>query len=379
MRRCWRFAQGDPPARPLGPEALVDIALGMDPRLAAEQEEQGYYVAMSRAPRVTERDARPPKARRPGPTPEGLSPADERPGAEIDEKARILAAFVEHRGDPARVAASLHLSVADLDAKLRTLSLVRRVAALRREMPSGPVPPRVRAGPLPPHQRPALTPPAKLPRRGAGRPPMGRMAQGKPERRGIAELRSPKGREELLQLLRSHPANLGAVLRRLNLSFTSPKGDVDEAELLGLISGHGLKAEVRRLERDHLRDLVVRNRGDLRAVAKALHLARPALVTRLREHGLLQGAETLRGKLRREIRERSFESRVRILLKSASYLEELDALETLTRDLSRELLGRFPDLKDLDAGQRAARVAPGLNLSLELANQLLARLRLDRA
>jgi len=355
----------EPPARPLGPEALIDVLRGLDAVEASLREDAGYYLALAKVPRT-------------------LAPPREAPARSPDahqrreaQRQEILAALAESRGDLRQAATRLGLTEEALDARLKRLSLVRRAQALVRESGPAAMAPRIRpAGTKVPKVRPTAPVPPLLPKRGADRPPRGRLVLGEPVRRELRELERPDGKAELLELLHSYKGNRQQLAARLAQVFKSPKGPPGAAELDALIARHGLRAEADKLEHDNLRFLVGQARGDLSAVAKRLKLAPAELRTQLQERGWWAEVERVRDRYRRELFGRSFAEQAGNLLLRPSYLRELRALPEMEKQVREEVERVWPAARAAPERERVRALAERLGVSDEIAQALIARFKL---
>lgn len=359
----------EPRARPLGPEALVDLVRGLDPEEAAAREESGYYLAMARAPRV------------PAPAPSLRPRGVARPTAQAlrtQQKEELVQALEQVGGDLPRAARLLGIEVEQLQARLKRFSLVRQARALTRG-PGVPVAIAPQLRPRGTHtvrERPRAAVPPPLPKRGAGRLPKGRLVLGTAAGRDPRELERPTGKDELAELVRSFRGNRRALLERLNQIFRSPRGPMSLEQLDALIARHNLRAEADRLEHENLLFLFTQARGDLPAVAKKLKLTAGALKRELQARGLWAEAERIRDRFRRELFGRAISEQVHSLLTRQSYLKEMGALKALDQHVRREVERQWEGARASGPAGRAAALARRLNVDSDVVATLMVRYRL---
>jgi hypothetical protein len=226
--------------------------------------------------------------------------------------------------------------------------------------------------------RPSAPVPPPLPKRGAGRPPKGRLVLGTPATRELRELERAEGKAELRELLQAYKGNRTALLTRLAAVFRAPKGKLTPEQLDALLARHGLTAEAEALELDNLRFLFAHARGDLSAVAKRLKLTPEALQQSLTERGLWAEAERLRDRYRRELFGRPLAELVNTLLLRGKYLRELGAAEALERHVREEVERHWPAAASAPASERAKKLAARLAVPESAARELIHRFRLGR-
>jgi hypothetical protein len=365
------LVDAEPEARPLGPEALVDLVRGLHPDEAAAREDSGYYLAMARAPRVP---APPRSATRRVVAPSKPSALQLRE----QQKAEVVLALEQAGGDLPRAAKSLGIELEQLQARLKRFSLLRQARTLAR----GPGVPEAIAPVVRPkgtrqaRVRPLAAVPPPLPKRGAGRLPKGRMILGTAVARDPRELERAAGKDELGELLRNFRGNRLALLERLNQIFRSPKGPLTVEQLDALITRHGLRAEADQLERENLVFLFTQARGDLPAVAKKLKLKPGALKRELQERGLWAEAERIRDRFRRELFGRATSEQVQSLLTRQSYLKEIGALKALDQFVRQEVERQWVGARASGPSGRQAALAKRLNVDGDVAATLIVRYRL---
>ncbi|MBS2029219.1 MAG: hypothetical protein JST54_15055 [Deltaproteobacteria bacterium] len=356
--------QAEPEAKPLGPEALVDVVRGLSAQEAAEREERGEYVAMARVPRRKEKS---PAARRER---ESAHPSRD------EQRQEVLAALAASHGDLERTAKKLGLSTEALEQRLKRLSLVRRAHAMSQTGSKGARPPHVRPGGAKPERvRPSAPVPPPLPKRGADRPPKGRLVLGTPAHRELRELESQAGAAELRELLKTYKGNRRQIIGSLNRVFRSTKKWGPE-ELDVLLARHGLRAEAERQELDNLRYLFTQARGELGEVAKKLKVTPADLRKDLEARGLWAEAERLRDRFRRELFGKPLGEQVRLLLTRGRYLRELGAQEALERHVREEVERQWLTARDAPSKERVAKLASRLAIGEDVAESLVARFKL---
>lgn len=294
--RVRAVTDAEPPVRPLGPFAVVDLARGTPPDTAGLRERSGYYTLVEEV--LALQDAQPVG----GPSPAPVTAPDA--GAE----------------------------------------------ASRPSAPPSPAP----ATPAPePGRRSRSTPPVPqgssvaeriAPRRRAAQSPAeprGRFTQVEAERSPLEALEGPSGRTTLETLLAQH-GHRPALLRALAQGYAGRRGsDPSAAELDALLAAHGLIAAVEESERSLVLAALSENRGALGRVAWAMGLRGQELEGLISRLGLAVEVDRLRERFRREaLNPASWTARLD-LLGRRKYLEDLgierDFDERLRADLAREL------------------------------------------
>jgi hypothetical protein len=146
LKAVLRVARNPPSARPLGPEAFLDIARGVEPGIAAAREISGYYelkaerdtlaTLTSRADRATQPPERARVETTPPPSPAAAAaspavPLESAPvsGAVQKDQQAMMTLFAYHR-DAVRVAQELGISIFELNERIETLGLRRRIHRL---------------------------------------------------------------------------------------------------------------------------------------------------------------------------------------------------------------------------------------------------------
>jgi hypothetical protein len=184
------------------------------------------------------------------------------------------------------------------------------------------------------HVRPTAPVPPTLPKRGANRPPRGRLTLGASAYRDRAELHSAKGRQLLLELIAAHRGHRPTLLRRMNDLFGSSKRrPMGEAELDALLARHDLAAEVEARSLERLKLLLQQNRGDLGRVASTLKLSPKELRKDLERRGEWEAFERARDRYRREVFALPISEQAFLLLHRRPHLADLGALAPLEKQL----------------------------------------------
>jgi len=365
------LARGEPPARPLGPEAVIDVLRGLPADEAAEREAAGYYLAMARAPRVPA-----PAAVAVEPSAAPLPSSAPRAGRDAQRQA-LLAALGEARGDLRQAAAQLGLSDDVLQAQLRKHALVRQAGAIAKSAATRAKPPTVRAGGVRAERvRPLAAVPPPLPKLTAERPPRGRIVLGIRHTRALNELHKREAKPELRAILQSYKGNRRQLLGHVNRVFKSSRGPLDDADLDALLDRHGLRAEADKLERDNLRFAFAEARGDLGEAAKRLKLAPDALRAYLQARGLWDEAERLRDRYRRELFGRPLSEQIQNLLKRARYVRALGAYPNLERHVRDEVSRNWKVARTAAPSERLAKLAKRLSVEASTAGELVKRFKL---
>lgn len=364
--RLARLLEKAPAAKPLGPEAAIDLFLGLPASEASSREESGFYVALGRLPRLapmplivpvgssgsTEAPTLPPPKKRRASNDKAAKSAidpEELPDHEEDEQE-------EEAPDEAPAAAP---------AKAVRPRLRSERAAIA---------PTVRAAGTPRPERPKPAPAPELPRRGAQRAPRGRMMVGPAALRDVRELEGSRGKEELRAQLGSFKGHLPAIADLLARQYAFGDRGFTEGQLERLLRRHGLEQEARTIERDHLRELFTTLRGDLFGVAKRLGMPRKAFEARLVTRGLWEDAERIRDRFRREPFSKPASERAHLLLHRMSWLRDLGIAEKLEAHLRVDFDLHWKDVSDLPEEQRFQQLAKRLTVDEETARALVERM-----
>jgi hypothetical protein len=319
--RIRAVTDAEPPVRPLGPFAVVDLARGTPADTAALRERSGYYTLVEELLALQD-------SRTVLPAPSTPSPVVAPPAPALSAPA---AAAAERPGPPPRAAASPAPTVAE------------RIA------------PRRRAAPVP-------------------AAPRGRFTQVEASRAPLETLEGPDGRATLETLLAQHGHRIAA-LRALAHGYTGDRGDPSAPELDELLSHHGLLEAAEASERELLLAALSEHRGALGRVAWALGLRGAELSALVSRLGLGPEVERLRERFRREaLMPVSWTARLDLLGRH-KYLEDLgverEFEDRLRGDLSREMHALGAEADDVPAA-----LARRLAVSPTLVGRALERLGL---
>lgn len=312
--RVRAVTDAEPPVRPLGPFAVIDLARGTPPDTAGLRERSGYYALVEEM--LLLQDARDPVPAVP----------DAAPRAETLRSPMALTAAEALPERPA------------------TPTVAERIAPRRRTAQS----------------------PAE---------PRGRFTQVETERAPLETLGEPAGRNTLEQLLLQH-AHRPALLRALAQGYVGQRGsDPTAAELDALLAEHGLIAAVEESERGLILEALKEHRGALGRVAWALGLRGQEVESLVSRLGLTEEVGRMRERFRREaLNPASWTARLD-LLGRRKYLEDLgverEFHDRLRADLQRELQAPRGDGEDAPAG-----LARRLGASPTLVSRALDRLGL---
>lgn len=307
--RVRALTDADPPARPLGPFAVVDIIRGTEASVAAQREETGYYEVVRT---LVEEKARSAPAEPPAPEPERVvpfvAPQAPRP-SELPAKAKRTKAE----------------SIAD---KIRPM---RRSAGERVETPAPP--PKALPGT-------AFLPKRNLPA------PRGRFTQIDPERASYESLLRADARDTLAALVEQVPHRV-ALMRALDQGYAGRRGkpiSLDDVE--NLLDRHELAATLARKERDTIIAAVLEQKGAAGRAAHALGMRDGELKHLVDELDLKRELAEIRERFSREaLSPRNLALRLDLLPRSR-YLEDL-GIERKFRDaLERDLSALVDEVKD---------------------------------
>jgi hypothetical protein len=313
--RVRAVTDAEPPVRPLGPFAVVDLARGTPADTAALRERSGYYTLVEELLALHDaRDAVSAPATPSLPAPAATPAAPELPAS------------------PRPAATSPAPTVAE------------RIA---------------------PRRRAAAVPAA----------PRGRFTQVEAGRAPLEILEGPDGRTTLETLLAQHGHRIAA-LRALAHGYTGSRGDPSAPELDDLLLHHGLLEAAEARERELLLSALSEHRGALGRVAWALGLRGAELTALVSRLGLEPEVERLRERFRREALTPSSWTARLDLLGRRKYLEDLgverDFEDRLRGDLSREMHALGPEAEDVPAA-----LARRLAVSPTLVGRALERLGLQ--
>jgi hypothetical protein len=319
--RVLALTDAEPPVRPLGPFAVVDLARGTPAETAALRERSGYYALVEELLALQDVSGA-------APAPVPAMPTLAAPPRPI--AATPAAPPAEARTPPAR------------DETLAP-TLAERIA---------------------PRRRAAQAPAA----------PRGRFTQVEVQRAPLESLEGPEGRVVLETLFMQHGHRI-ALLRALAQGYSGIRGEPSAAELDALLDRHGLLEATESSERELLRAALSEHRGALGRVAWALGLRAPELSAVVSRLGLGPEVDLARERFRREaLAPASWTARLD-LLGRRKYLEDLgverEFEDRLRGDLERELHALGPDGND-----RPAALARRLAVSPTLVGRALERLGL---
>jgi hypothetical protein len=313
--RVRLLTDGEPPARPLGPYAVVDVLGGTPPSVAAQREGCGYYqlvrdiLATQEAPHETAPTPGPPSARAPAPfaADGGPSPVPSTP------KTRPAAAAT---------------------------TLAERIAPRRR-------PPSAKAASL--------------------APPRGRFAQLPAEQPSLEAMDAP----DLASLLRQH-GHRPALLRTLNADRGSsvPAHVLDRAlERAGLLEGAA------QTERELVLAALEEQRGALGRAAWALGVRASELSGWAERLGITSEVARIRDRFRREALQPVHWTARLDLLGKRKYLEDLGVTSDFEQSVSKDLRHAL-EATDGSPEERTAVLATRLGVAPEALRRSLLRLGL---
>jgi hypothetical protein len=300
--RVKPLTDGEPPAHPLGPFAVVDILRGTPPQLAAERQKVGYYE-LARA--LADARAEPPP----------LSPAPPAPSAPPTPSAQRPASPAPPLPAPAAPPAA---------GAAGPGSVQDRIAPRRRRSP------------------------------GEGLPaPRGRFTRLPAQKLPFSDLLEPAGKEPLEALLVQHGHRI-ALHRALGERYQGRAGrPPSEGEVMAALEHHGLKEALEARERELVLGSYSEQRGAPGRVAWALAVS-PAELGRLTQAlGLKEAVEEIKERFRREaLAPRPLPARLDLLGRDR-YLADLGIkrryLELVTAELRSLLKAALPGAESLDA------------------------------
>jgi len=326
--RVRAVTDAEPPVRPLGPFAVVDLARGTPPDTAALRERSGYYALVE----------------------ELLALADLRAGPPPPAPARAVAAPPE----PTPSALPLAPPVDEAATSARR--------GVQRSEPASPTV----AERIAPRRRTAQAPAQSAPR--------GRFTQGELQRTPLEALEEPGGRATLESLLAQH-GHRTALLRALAHGYTGSHGEPSATELDALLTRHGLLEAAEATERELLLSALSEHRGALGRVAWTLGLRGPELAALVSRLGGGPEVDRLREHFRREVLTPPSWTVRLDLLGRRKYLEDL-GLDREFEDRLRGDLGREIRALDADGEDVPAALARRLSVSPTLVGRALERLGL---
>lgn len=324
--RIRAVTDAEPPSRPLGPYAVVDLARGTSAELAELRQRSGYYALVEEMLAQAAHPAEASAVAAPElPSPSAVAPAPPSPGRPADR---------ESASGSEKPKAESRSTVAE------------RIAPKRRSLSPTP-------------------PPA----------PRGRYTQVTSERAPLETLGGPEGRSILEPLLLQHGHRL-ALVRALAHGYSGRQGgDPVPQEVDALLATHRLLDVAEAREREMVLGALSEHRGALGRVGYGLGL-RPAELRALVEKlGLADEVERTRERFRREALAPTHWITRLDLLGRRKYLEDLglerDFEERLRTDLASELARA-----DAGGPDRVARLARRLGVPPELLARTLSRLGL---
>ena len=322
--RVRAVTDAEPPVRPLGPFAVVDLARGTPADTAALRERSGYYALVEELLALQDAPA--------------VGPASV-PAAPVVVAPPPLA--VTPVASPAEPRAPSPRRPARDEARAATVA--ERIAPRRREA-----------------QAPAA--------------PRGRFTQVEVQRAPLESLEGPDGRAILETLLAQHGHRV-ALLRALAQGYSGRRGEPSAPELDALLERHGLLEATESRERELLLAALSEHRGALGRVAWTLGLRGPELSAIVSRLGLGPEVDRLRERFRREaLTPTSWTARLD-LFGRRKYLEDL-GVEREFEDRLRGDLGRELHALGSAAGDVPAALARRLAVSPTLMGRALERLGL---
>jgi hypothetical protein len=322
--RIRAVTDAEPPLRPLGPFAVVDLARGTPAELAGLRQRSGYYALVEE---LLSHAAQPAASLAEASTPGPLTPSSRPPAAEREPPP--LAESATQTRPPERLS-----------------TVAERIAPRRRA--------------------PSLAAPSA---------PRGRYTQVATQRATLDTLAGPEGRSALEKLLLQHGHRI-ALTRALAQGYAGGhSADPLPDEVDALLAAHGLLEVAEARECEMVLAALSEHRGALGRVGWALGL-RPVELRGLVERlGLDEEVERTRERFRREALAPTHWTTRLDLLGRRKYLEDLGLErafdERLRADLTSEL-GR-PEAGGPD---RVPRLARRLGVPPELLARTLARLGL---
>lgn len=305
--RVRAVTDAEPPVRPLGPFAVVDLARGTPADTAGLRERSGYYALVAELLALQTSG------------PSGVAPPPMTPGSPPGPFGRAQAP-----GEPAALSARTVGSDAP-----PAPTVAERIAPRRRSA-----------------QAPAQ--------------PRGRFTQVESQRAPLESLSGPEGRGTLESLLAQH-GHRPALVRALAQAYIGQGGPgPSAAELDLLLTGHGLLEAAEASERALIREALSEHRGALGRVAWVLGLRANELSSLVSRLGLDPEVDRARERFRREaLNPANWTARLD-LLGRRKYLADLgverDFEERLRGDLIRELRALGPEGSDV-TGELARRLA----------------------
>jgi hypothetical protein len=302
--RVRAVTDSEPSASPLGPFAVVDLIRGTEPPLAAERQRCGYYEVV-RALVVEQQRTTPPPA------------------------------------PPAAAVAAPTLALAPNRPAVRAVepheqSMAQKIAPKKRA-PVAAVPD-AEGEPAPTDEQPleaeSYTFKRHLPA------PRGRFTRLPSTRHPISMLRQPEAKEVLQGLIEQH-AHRYALLQAVDDQYVGRGGaPMGIAELMGIITDHGLMAHLQSREQTLLLSQFTEHRGAAGRVAWALGVSPSDLERLVQEAGVSREVDELRDRFKREaLQPKNFGYRLDLVGRT-KYLADLGIVRRSERDDPRVLRGR---------------------------------------
>lgn len=319
--RAMTFAEGEPPAAPLGPFALVDLVRGAPLDEVVERQASGFYDDL--------------RARlRQAPTPADVeadldaapSPDDHVAPAPEDDAARSGAAPA-----PAPRAAESRKK------KRRSKASIAQKIAPRRRL----------AGEARPERAVATAAPASsfLPRRQLPTP-RGRYARIDPTRGSVNALLKPDALEMVTALVEQVPHRF-ALVRSLSQGYLGRAGaELTVHDVENLLTRQGLLERLERKERDALLVAVIDQKGAFGRAARTLGIKPPDFERLLKRLRISREAKEVRDRATRHaLAAGNLAARLELLFKTR-YLEDLGIEPTFRARLERQLRDLVAEARD---------------------------------
>jgi hypothetical protein len=335
---------GEPPVRPLGPFAVVDLARGTPADVAGLRERSGYYLLVQELLAAQEGSR--------GSIAAVSGTETGSPGARTPyEAGSVEPSLPRPRTSGEASSAEPSASGSRTSAEASSVEASARPGSGASSPDTSAPGPRIPTGPLDGAPRSTLA--QRIgPRRRAPQPPptpRGRFTQVESQRAPLEVLAGPVGRAELESLLAQH-GHRPAVLRALAQGYSGERGSAPSMPRLdALLAEHGLLEAAEAQERELILSALGEQRGALGRVAWALGLRSPELEELISRLALGPEVERVRERHRREaLAAASWATRLD-LLGRRKYLVDLgverEFESRLRGDLARELaaLGPQPD------------------------------------
>ncbi len=318
--RLSTLTDGEPPTRPLGPYAVVDVGGGTPPTLAAQREACGYYQLLRAFLRVGQQEVG--------------------PDTSMSQPLLSVPSPVSAVGDPVAAGNRGAASAARRPASPPAPSVADRIA-----------PRRLAAGS----------------REVSDLPPRGRFAQLPSEQPSLEVLTVA----ELSDLLAQHghrPALLRALARGKAVGVTAQALD-GALERAGLLEAAALN------ERELVLSTLEEQRGALGRAAWSLGVRPSELLTWAQRLGVTEAVERIRDRFRREALQPVHWTARLDLLGKRKYLEDLGVSADFERSVTEDLRRAWEATPGADE-ERTAVLATRLGVSPEALRRSLLRLGL---